>query len=278
MNAKAILDWATKILTAANKNVNAAYLALHYIDTDANLYLSGKSLSAQQQKLYQQAIRTYCKQDVPLAFFFGYTFFYNLKFYISQGCFLPRFETEQLVDELIDYLQDLNIYPKQVLDLCCGIGVIGIAIKKHFPFASVTSIDHNQEALAMAKRTMDDLNLHLELIHISLEDFIPKEKYDLIIMNPPYINKNDYVEQSVLKNDPHDALFAKNGGYYFYKVLAAKIATFAKQDFIIALEIGSNQSNQILNIFKNKIIIIDKQIIKDYQGFPRIMIIRGKLK
>ena len=278
MKAKAILDWATKILTATNKNVYAAYLALHYIDTDANLYLSGKSLSAKQQKLYQQAIKTYCEQDVPLAFFFGYTFFYNLKFYISKGCFLPRFETEQLVDELIDYLKNINIYPKQVLDLCCGIGVIGVAIKKHFPFVSVTGIDHNKKALAMAKKTMNDLNLYLELIHISLEEFIPKKKYDLIIMNPPYINKNDYVEQSVLKNDPHDALFAKDGGYYFYKVLATKITTFATQNFILCLEIGSNQSKQIINIFENKIIIIDKQIINDYQGFPRIMIIRGKLK
>ncbi len=278
MNAKTILGWATKVLTTTNKNANIAYLALHYIDTNANLYLSGKPLSPKQQRLYQQAIKAYCEQDVPLAFFFGYTFFYNLKFYISKGCFLPRFETEQLVDELLDYLQNLNIYPKQILDLCCGIGVIGVAIKKHFSFAEVTGIDHNQEALIMAKKTIKDLKLDLEFIHVSLQEFFPKKQYDLIVMNPPYISKNDYVEKSVLKNDPNDALFAKDDGYYFYKVLATKIATFAKPNFIICLEIGRNQSKKILNIFKEKIIIIDKQIIKDYQGFSRIMIIRGKLK
>lgn len=154
--------------------------------------------------------------DEPLAYILGQTFFYGLPFTVNSNVLIPRPETEELVDWILEEPTE----PVDVLDIGTGSGCIAIALARNKKGWKVEAIDVNKEALSIAKRNAErnDVNIHLLELDILQED-LPLQ-YDIIVSNPPYISNDETGRMSVstIKFEPSLALFTHNNDpLQFYK-------------------------------------------------------------
>lgn len=211
------------------------------------------------------------KQNVPIQYIINSTKFYYLDLYVNENVLIPRFETEELVDNTIDLLNKYFKNPK-VLDLCCGSGAIGLAIKNTIKNSTVDLSDISSKALDVANFNKDKLGLDVKIVESDLFSNI-KGKYDCIISNPPYIKTNEDIEVSVKNYEPHLALYGGDDGLFFYEKILSNIKEHLNDEFLIAFEIGNTQNNDIINLinkYLDNVKIISK---KDMQDKDRMIFI-----
>ncbi len=197
------------------------------------------------------------KQQKPLQYLLGESWFYKLPFKVSPAVLIPRPETEELVELAIDFLKKEGI-GKKVLDIGTGSGCIPISIKKNIEGSDMTSIDISGEALAIAK---ENALTHATEINFQQCDFLEEEnwerldKYEVIISNPPYIpeEEKNLLDKNVTMFEPHIALFVEDKHpLIFYE----KIADFGKNHLakngIILLETHENYADKVADLFNDK--------------------------
>lgn len=152
------------------------------------------------------------KKEKPIQYILGKTEFYGLNFKVNDNVLIPRPETEELVDWV------LNKTPKtqnpNILDIGTGSGCIAISLAKHLPNAKVYALDISEKALQVAGNNADLNAVNINFIEAdilmtsSLKDF----KFDIIVSNPPYVRETEkqLMTANVLDNEPHLALFVKD--------------------------------------------------------------------
>ena len=196
--------------------------------------------------------------------------FCGYKFYVNKNTLIPRPETEYLIEET-NKLIEKHLKNKQIniIDIGTGSGVIAITLKKLNPNAKITATDISNKALKVAKKNQKLHNTNIRFIKTDLYKNV-KQKYNVIISNPPYIPTNSKnVELQVQKNEPHIALFGGKDGLDCYKRIIKNIKQIAEKEHIIAFEIGEDQGKQIKKLIKDEF-PNDKVIIKkDYNNFER---------
>lgn len=215
--------------------------------------------------------------DKPLQYILGTTNFYGLELVVNENVLIPRFETEELVENTKELLgkvfsNDTNL---NVLDLCCGSGAIGLAVKSLFPTFNVTMSDISKEALEVAKLNSKNLQLEVNIIESDLFQNI-SDKFDVIISNPPYIKDDEEIEDIVKNNEPHLALYGGKDGLYYYEKILKDIKNYLNPKFIIAFEIGYTQKDdviKIINKYLDNVKIITK---KDLSDKDRMIFVIGK--
>ena len=181
----------------------------------------------------------------PIQYIIGNVNFCGNILEVNENVLIPRFETEQLVVNTIEKINEL--WPTQVIDLIdlgTGSGAIGLSIKKRLPHINVTLLDISEKALEVAKKNASNLDLNVKYI---LNDMLENiaNKYDVIISNPPYIKTNEEIEEIVKNNEPHLALYADNDGLKLYEEILKNVSNNLKDRAIIAFEIGRTQGNRI---------------------------------
>ncbi|WP_406615156.1 peptide chain release factor N(5)-glutamine methyltransferase [Mycoplasmopsis hyopharyngis] len=178
---------------------------------------------------------------------------------------IPRYETMELVDLIKkNYLED----KMKVLDLCCGSGYIGIALKKFNNSIEVTSSDNDSQAIEATIHNALRNNLEIKVMQSNLFEEID-QKYDLIVSNPPYLDKtNDPVDVSVLKWEPDNALFTSDDGWFFYEKILKEYKNFLNKNGYLFLEINPRHTEKWKQI-KNA------TIIKDINNKNRFVIIKN---
>ncbi len=189
--------------------------------------------------------------------------FYNLTLDVNENVLIPRPETELLVETAIAAINK-NKY-KTVLDIGTGSGAISIPIALNCCVA-VDSIDISKEALSVAKKNIEKYKVtNINLINISLFDFNPAKKYDIIISNPPYIRSSvvDEILASRVVSDPRISLDGGTDGLDFYREIAAKSCSILNKNGMLIVEHGADDKNAIVDIF-NKANLICLENIKDY--------------
>ncbi|XRE44722.1 Peptide chain release factor N(5)-glutamine methyltransferase [Tenacibaculum discolor] len=195
------------------------------------------------------------KKEEPIQYILTKTEFYGLPFKVNQNTLIPRPETEELVEWIINEI-DKNQESLSILDIGTGTGCIPISLKKHLPKATVNAIDVSEEALKIAKQNAILNKVEISFIH---QDILKTEKlsakFDIIISNPPYVRELEKVEikNNVLKNEPHLALFVEdNNPLIFYK----KIADLAKNSLtktgLLFFEINQYLGIETVEMLKNK--------------------------
>ena len=152
----------------------------------------------------------------PLAYILGFKEFYGRKFKVSPDVLIPRPETENLVDVAI------SLKPKKVLDVGTGSGCIAISLALELPNSTVSGVDISDEALKVAKDNILALKVKVDFYKSDLLDNVKNEKYDLIIANLPYVNKDWYWIDENLKYEPKEALFASDNGLQVIKRLVVE--------------------------------------------------------
>ena len=212
------------------------------------------------------------KEGKPLQYVQEYVNFYGEKFYTNENVLIPRFETEELVENTIAYAKKYFTQPVDIIDLGCGSGVIGLTLEKKLSTNSVDLVDISKDALTVTENNKNILKSSANLIQ---NDFLQgiNKKYDIIISNPPYIKTNEEIESIVKNNEPHLALYAGEDGLDCYKKILKDIDKNLKEKAIIAFEIGYTQGNEIELLAKKSLNNIKVEIKKDLSGKDRMLFI-----
>lgn len=195
------------------------------------------------EKDYQKLLEGY-----PIQYLIGYVDFYGYKINVNENVLIPRYETEYLVEKTINYSKKMFDSKLNILDLGTGSGAISIALGKKLD-SNVTGVDISDKALEVAKNNALQNNININFIKSDMLENVTG-KYDIVISNPPYIDSEEKIMDSVKKYEPHLALYAEDNGLYFYKNILSNIKPYLKEKFIIAFEIGWWQGKLIETIAK----------------------------
>ncbi len=192
-------------------------------------------------------------QNKPVQYITGETYFYNDKFLTPPGVFIPRPETELLVDCAIEFLSNSKDNLK-IIDFCTGSGCILLSIARKFPNHEYIGLDKSELAIKTAEKNRKSLGLkNVQFFNQDIFEY-NKSKADLLLCNPPYLAKHeiDSLEQSVRDYDPLSALTDFKNGTSFYKYLISNFNKLVKKNGIMLLEIPfSAVTDDIISINKN---------------------------
>lgn len=204
------------------------------------------------------------------------TEFYGLKLFINKSVFIPRPETEELVEILLKKIDKNKFY--KILEVGTGSGCIALAIARHFDNVKIDAIDISKKALKVAKRNLKINQIDRSKINFlknNIFNFDSTIKYDILISNPPYIKKHE--AKKLLKDkilfDPFDSLNGGIDGLDFYRLFCSLFDKLLKKEGFMILEHGIGQRNDIINIFKNN---FDFETYDDLAGIDRIILIKRK--
>ena len=213
------------------------------------------------------------KKCEPIAYILKKKDFWKSTFYVDRNVLIPRPDTEILIEEI---LHNYNIKNQKlsVLDIGTGSGCIIISILKDRPNFKGTAIDVSRNALNVAKYNakMHHLENRIKFYKSSVDNFF-KGKYDLIISNPPYINKFylKYLEKDVIGFEPNLALEGGIDGFTVLKRVIKKSSRLLKTGGKLILEIGFDQKLRVRELLKKEKYFVNK-ITKDYGNRDRCVI------
>lgn len=214
------------------------------------------------------------RHGMPVAKIIHQKWFYGLKFYTNRYTLDPRPDTETLVAATIsDCGSDCK---PNILDLGTGTGCIISALVKNIHGATGIGADISRHAIRVAKRNIKNLGLDNK-VHIVRKNFNNKHafknKFDIIVSNPPYIAQNDIRVNVGATYDPKTALYAKNNGLAAYESIAKNAINWIKPGGKIYLEIGDGQTSAVKNIFKTAGWTFVRTE-KDLSGIERVLVFR----
>ena len=210
------------------------------------------------------------KSGYPIQYLIGDVEFLDCLIDVDDRVLIPRFETEYLVSLVIDYAKKHFNHKISTIDLGTGSGCIAIALKKHLN-SQVAAVDISLDALDLARKNALKNNVEIEFIHQDMLSDL-NDNYDIIISNPPYIPHVGYVEDKVLKYEPHLALFAEDNGLYFYKQIINKHLKNLNKPGLMAFEIGDNESSD-LQMFLDANINLKYEFASDLTARTRYLFI-----
>ena len=271
-----LIGWTEKYFLSKGlengRNIGEILLQ-HLLDCKrVELYFgSEKQLTQDTIKTYHSWIQRLIKNE-PLQYITGTIEFYGLELMITPAVFIPRPETERVVDIALQILKTV-ISPK-ILDVGTGSGCIAIALANELPEASVTGIDIDPNMLELAQKNADLHKINNIIFkQMDIQKEIPKESYNLIVSNPPYIPLNEIsdLEKNIKDFEPHIALTDGADGLTFYHRLASVASKILHSNGYLIMEVGQgNHPQKALKLFKNNAFVSNK-LIQDYNGDDRVL-------
>jgi len=215
----------------------------------------------------------------PLQQILGETEFYSRGFKMEPGVFIPRPETERLVEAAVGLLSPagLALVSPVAVEVGCGSGVVGLCLALELPRLTVHATDINLQAVALTHRNAQILGVdpRVNVYHGSRFDPLGdhlRGEVDLLVSNPPYIKHDDIagLPLEVRGHDPHTALDGGPDGLQFYRALAAGMATWLRPGGKVALEIGADQAIAVRDILAQSK-ASEIRVIRDYAGQDRVV-------
>ena len=257
---------------------HAKMLLSSYLDVNPLelLTILDKEVDSDIEKLYKSSLEA-LKENKPIQYVIGNVNFYGLKFIVNKNVLIPRFETEELVEQVVEYAKSLNKDKIKILDLGCGSGAIGLTLKSILKDSEVTLIDISKEALEVAKLNANNLNLDVTFIESDWFSNVKLEQYDIIVSNPPYIRTDEEIEEIVKNNEPSLALYGGIDGLDCYRKILANIKPYLNDKFLIAFEIGESQKEEIYDIVEKYLKDVEIICKKDLYGRNRMIFVRNKI-
>lgn len=217
------------------------------------------------------------KQGQLLAYMLGQKEFYGHHFKITKDCLIPRTSSETLVKAAITVLKN-KLNPK-VIDVGTGCGNLLISILHQVPSSFGVGLDISEAALNVAKENERRI-LNNDQIEWRLQDMSnisDIDTYDVLVCNPPYLDfdktSKEKEQMAALEQEPAEALFAKDNGYEWYKVLSKVAPKIVKEDGFVVLECGKNMMDKVLGIWSDW---EQDEVYKDIQGWNRCLVLKKK--
>ena len=254
MNRRQAITKACLLLRRQGKEESLArFLLMYMLDESPQLFSNSLSekLSKENEEKYFSLIEKHIKEDVPLSHLVGFEYFYDRKFKVTKDVLSPRMETEELIYKVVEYVKATKKNNLKILDLCTGSGIIAITLKKELEQVSVDVIasDISEEAIKVAKENAQSHDATIKFVKSDIFNNID-DKFDIIVSNPPYIDRKDEVtmQDNVLKYDPHLALFAEEEGMYFYRKIIEQANDYLNENGVMFFEIGYDQKDKIIKL------------------------------
>ena len=216
------------------------------------------------------------KNEEPIQYILGKTEFYGLPFLVTKDTLIPRPETEELVEWILNEVDKSK--KLQILDIGTGTGCIPISLAKHLPNAKISAIDISKKALSIAKQNASLNNVDINFIELDIlkADTLSK-KYDIIVSNPPYVRELEKTEikNNVLNNEPHLALFVDdNNPLVFYDKIADLAKKHLNKNGVLFFEINQYLGKETIEMLKEKE-FKNLEIRKDFVGNDRMIKIKS---
>ena len=280
MNINQALNYYSKKLIEITKDYKIAY-----IETQI---LISYSLNLSKTKLISNALIELNENEInkietlinrrlnfePIAYITNKKEFYGVDFYINNSVLIPRVETEEIIDLIKEYIDKKN-KKFSVCDIGAGCGNISITLKKLFENADITAIEISEKAMQVIKKNCENILQNKNSINIINADalsFTPKNKFDIVVSNPPYVALKDKDNlQRDLYFEPENALYSGYDGMDFYRNFFNIIDRYLKYNGAFFFEIGFNQGKELINICES-FNIKNAEIKKDLSGKDRFLI------
>ena len=207
----------------------------------------------------------------PVQYIVGNVSFYGFSFDVNNSVLIPRFETEELVSRTINLIKKYFNKEISILDIGTGSGCIAITLNKLLS-AKVDAVDISSDALKVATKNGIKNNSSVNFFVSDVFSNV-KDKYDVIISNPPYIKEDEEIMDIVKNNEPHIALYGGKDGLYFYDKILKDAKKYLNKTSIISFEIGCSEALEIRDL-ANKYLDNPEVIIEnDYNGLDRFVFI-----
>lgn len=282
MKIKELLQEGTKQLQQAgfeDSSIISRQLLKHILNED-NTYIvihMEEEIQPKIQEKYSQELKKIL-EGMPLQYITHEQEFMGLKFYVDQNVLIPQPDTEILVEEVIKICKKMNA-PIKILDLCTGSGAIAISLAKNLKGnTQIYASDISNKVLEIAYKNSVYHNVKINFINSDLFENI-KEKFDIIVSNPPYIATSEIEKLSAqVQNEPKLALDGGKDGLEIYRRIVNDAYKRINNNGYICLEIGYNQRQNIIELLKEQN-NIEKQnyynniySLKDLSGNDRCVI------
>jgi release factor glutamine methyltransferase len=242
--------------------------------TSSDLLLNQNERLSESDLLYVRSFVKGLLNHEPFQYLFGETEFYGLSISCDARALIPRPETEELVEWIVESTKD----PKLIIDVCSGTACISLALKSKFKNAHVQALDFSSDALKLGEENARKLQLEIEVIQEDALNFSPKFlsqelKYDVIVSNPPYIpnREKSMLSRHVLEHEPSMALFVDDSDpIIFYKEIIKFAEKKLQSGGLLFFELHESYGNEVME-FIQLFGFEEIEIRQDLQGKSRMM-------
>lgn len=268
MTYRQAFDIGRKKIVSDEAGTECAVILEFVLNSDRNdLYIHPeRKLDGEEERLFFELIERRNTGE-PVQYITGKTYFYGLEFFCDESVLIPRFDTEVLVEETIKRA------PREakLLDLCTGSGCIALSVAHERSDIKAYASDISEKALETADKNKEKLSLNVEFIKSDMFENI-EGKFDIIVSNPPYIEKNviENLDTKVKDYEPYNALCGGEDGLDYYRIIAKEAGKHLENKKILLLEIGFDQGEKVKKLLlENDYENIE--IIKDLNGLDRVV-------
>jgi len=236
------------------------------------LLKSAESVPEDDLELYN-GILAELKTGKPVQYVLGETTFYGLPFKVSPAVLIPRPETEELVEWVLESVAVEGMSGLQILDVGTGSGCIAVALKKHLGTATVSALDVSKDSLSIASDNASLNEVDIDFIEADIRMYSDTRKFDILVSNPPYITMDEKqaMHENVLRYEPHLALFVSNEDpLVFYRAIADFALSNLRSEGLLFFEINEYLGKETLQMLSVKS-FTDIELRKDMQGKDRMI-------
>ena len=260
-----------------DKEESAVILLLEHVtklETNALYMKMNNEIEDSVVKDFNEIFDIYLYDNKPIQYLIGYTNFYGYDFIVNEDVLIPRYETEELVENVL-YRYDEHFGGKKVTvcDLATGSGCIAISLALEEKNMSVIATDISKEAIAVAKRNNEKLGANVKFLIGDMLEPLKGKKFDIFVSNPPYIPEDEEVMPLVKDNEPNLALFGGDDGMKFYKIILSGIKPLLNKKAMIAFEHGYDKKNEMIALAKKYFPNSKVEVLKDLEGRDRMTFI-----
>lgn len=269
-----VQNWASLFLEKHNRESRVAEILIqHHLNISRSQYfmMMQDEIPEEKTRKIKMDIKRHAETGIPVQHIMGYEWFYGRKFAVNEHVLIPRPETEELVQHVI---QKVGNEPFAIADIGTGSGIIATTLKLELPQTTVYASDISEKALEMAKGNAETLHAEVNFFQGDfLQPFVERSvPIDVLVSNPPYIAKSEEKRLSdTVKNfDPSLALFAEEEGLAAYRMIMDQARKIPNLKWVV-FEIGYSQSNAVHQFIQSNFPTSTIQTIQDINGKDRII-------
>ena len=273
-----LLDWTTDYLkkyAIEHPHLEAEILLSHTLKVPRiNLYTDYERVISPEKLAEFKKLILRRSQREPLPYITGKAWFMSLEFEVSPEVLIPRPETEKLVEVVIELAKTSNL--ELLADIGTGSGCIAVSLAKYLPHVFIYATDISEKAIEIARANAEKHQVadKINFLKGNLLEPLSKEKFDLIVFNPPYVKTAELKElqPEIKKYEPKKALLGGEEGLDYYQKIIDQAHNYLKNRGCLVFEVGAGQADKVSDLIQETKLYKQPKKVKDYSGIERVVI------